>query len=192
VNSEQHEILELLRQPACAVCLRAQTSARRALEGVMRDGVNDVGVRDDWRRRGGLCTRHWGVWRQLDTPPLSTAILLDDLLTTYLAGKAAPTVRCPACEIEAHAERRCLKALRTLPLGRLGEALDQGPGMVCLQHLEALPEGRVRERFEARLEGLVEHLREQIRTSDHRYVSERRGPHADAWLRALRVFGAEV
>ncbi len=158
----------------------------------MRDGVNDIGVRNDWRRRGGLCTRHWSTWRHLESPPLSTAILTDDLLSTYLEGNAPPAVRCPACEIAEQAERRCLNALRTLPLRPLDDALAQGPGMICLRHLEALPGGRVRERFAARLEQLVDDLREQIRTSDHRYTHERRGPHADAWLRALRVFGAEV
>ncbi len=158
----------------------------------MRDGVNDVGVRDDWRRRGGLCARHWRVWRHLDSPPLSTAILTDDLLSSYLDGSGPPTVRCPACEIAQRAERRSLTAVRSLPLARLDEALAAGSGLICIRHLEALPGGRVRERFEMRLTHLVEQLREQVRTSDHRFASERRGPHADAWLRALRVFGADV
>jgi hypothetical protein len=192
VNSEQHHTLEALHEPVCVVCQRAAASARRALDGVLRDGVNDVAVRDDWRRRGGLCAHHWRVWRHLDSPPLSTAILTDDLLTTYLERGAAPPLRCPACEIAAATERRSLTAVGTLPLGRLDQALAEGPGFVCLRHLEALPEGSVRERFHARLEQLVEHLREQVRTSDHRYANERRGPHEDAWLRALRAFGADV
>ena len=192
MNSEQHAAIEALREPVCVVCARAEGSARRALEGVLRDGVNDVGVRNDWRRRGGLCARHWRVWRHLESPPLSTAILTEDLLSSYLDGGGPAAVRCPACEIAEQAERRSLTAVRSVPLARLDEALAAGPGLLCLRHLEALPSGRVKERFEARLTQLVEHLREQVRTSDHRFASERRGPHADAWLRALRVFGADV
>ncbi len=47
---------------------------------MLGDGVNDVDVRADWRRRGGLCPRHWRVWRSLEAPALSSAVLLRDLL----------------------------------------------------------------------------------------------------------------
>jgi hypothetical protein len=82
--------------------------------------------------------------------------------------------------------------LAALPDAPLERALADGPGLLCLRHLDALPEGPVRSRFRARLDELLEHLREQVRTSDHRFAAERRGPHADAWLRALRVFGGDV
>ena len=192
IDGEQEALLELLREPVCAVCARANGSARRTLEGVLRDGVNDVGVRDDWRTRGGLCAEHWRVWRQLDSPPLSTAILAEDLLHHYRAGGRDGAVRCVGCEVRAKAERRALDALARLPLPRLDGALSAGPGLLCLTHLEAVPAGPLRERFEARIDELLVHLAEQVRTSDHRFVAERRGPHADAWLRALRVFGADV
>jgi len=192
VDGEQHALLELLASPVCPVCARANGVARRALEGVLRDGVNDVETRNDWRARGGLCAEHWRVWRQLESPPLSTAILAEDLLRTYRErGRAAPQ-RCPGCDARQRAEGHALRALRTLPLTRLDAALGDGAGLLCLTHLEALPQGAVRERFESRLNDLLAHLHEQIRTSDHRFASERSGPHADAWLRALRVFGADV
>ena len=192
LSGEQEALLETARDPVCLVCARAEGAARRALEGVLRDGVTDVRVRADWRKRGGLCGHHWRVWRHLDSPPLSTAILTEDLLQSYLDAGNDHAPRCFGCEIRTRVEERALKALRSIPLGRLDEALAEGPGLLCLRHYEALPDGDVKARFEARFRLLLEHLREQVRTSDHRFVSERRGPHADAWLRALRVFGADV
>ena len=192
LNGDQLAVIEALREPVCAVCSRAEGEARRSLEGVLRDGVNDVSLRNDWRRRGGLCARHWRVWRHLESPPLSTAILLEDLLGTYLEGGTVPAGPCPACAVVERSEKRALTALRRLPAKHLDAALESGPGLLCLRHLESLPDGEVRQRFRERLEELRAHLREQIRTSDHRFVNERKGPHADAWLRALRVFGGDV
>ena len=62
------------------MCLASAQAARTYLRGVLGDGVNDVDVRTDWRRRGGLCPRHWRVWRSLEAPALSSAVLLRDLL----------------------------------------------------------------------------------------------------------------
>jgi len=76
------------------VCLAAAQAARTYLRGVLGDGVNDVDVRADWRRRRGLCPRHWRVWRSLEAPALSSAVLLRDLLEhemgRRLGGAAAP------------------------------------------------------------------------------------------------------
>lgn len=192
LNGDQHALLELVAHPVCIVCARADAAARSSLEGVMRDGVNDEGVRDDWRSRGGLCGRHWRVWRHLESPPLSSAILLEDLLDAYIERGRVGSLRCPACDVAERADERAMTALRRLPDAALERALAAGPGMVCLRHLDALPDGHVRSRFRARLDDLLVHLREQVRTSDHRFAAERSGPHADAWLRALRVFGGDV
>jgi hypothetical protein len=76
------------------VCLASAQAARTYLRGVLGDGVNDVDVRADWRGRGGLCPRHWRVWRSLEAPALSSAVLLRDLLehdmARRLGGGAAP------------------------------------------------------------------------------------------------------
>lgn len=192
IDGEMEAVLELLREPVCVICARANGAARRTLEGVLRDGVNDVGVRNDWRARGGLCAEHWRVWRGLESPPLSTAILTEDLLRSYRERGRNGAVRCTGCEVRDKAERRALDALARLPLTRVDAALTEGAGLMCLEHIQAVPEGPLRRRFEERLDELLDHLAEQVRTSDHRFAAERRGPHADAWLRALRVFGADV
>ena len=64
---------------------------------MLGDGVNDVDLRADWRRRGGLCARHWRVWRSLEAPALSSAVLLRDLLEHEVRrrlGDAAAPVPC--------------------------------------------------------------------------------------------------
>jgi hypothetical protein len=176
---------------------------------VLGDGVNDVDLRHDWRARRGLCAQHWRVWRGLEAPALSSSVLLRDLLDTELQRDApaprrrwwrrhaapvadVPTVRCPACELEATAQARYLDALTRLPADRLAEALAHGRGFVCLQHLHGLPPGQVREQLIDRLAGLVEELDTFIRRSDHRFAHEPMGSAGDAWLRAIRAFGGDV
>ncbi len=91
------------------MCLAAAAAARTYLRGVLGDGVNDVDVRADWRRRGGLCPRHWRVWRSLEAPALSSAVLLRDLLETelrrQLGGDAAPAADGPQGFLRALAGR---------------------------------------------------------------------------------------
>lgn len=62
------------------MCAASAQAARTYLRGVLGDGVNDVDLRAELRRRGGLCPRHWRVWRNLEAPALSSAVLLRDLL----------------------------------------------------------------------------------------------------------------
>ena len=62
------------------MCAASAQSARIYLRGVLGDGVNDVDLRAELRRRGGLCPRHWRVWRNLEAPALSSAVLMRDLL----------------------------------------------------------------------------------------------------------------
>jgi hypothetical protein len=188
-------------------------AGRSYLRGVLGDGVNDVDLRADWRRRGGLCPRHWRVWRGLDSPALSSTVLLRDLLSTALEGAppparggrtgwgrrrsapapdGAPVVRCPACELEAKAERRYLDALARLTPPRLEAVLRDGRGFACLGHLAALPAGPVREQLAARLPELLDDLDTFLRLSDHRFAGEPMGEAGDAWLRAIRVLGGDV
>jgi hypothetical protein len=204
------------------VCLASAQAARIYLRGVLGDGVNDVDVRTDWRRRGGLCPRHWRVWRSLEAPALSSAVLLRDLLEHEMdqrlgGGAPAPNrrqgflrslggsarsretsnderrvVRCRACEIERTAERRYLHALQRVKTKDLEEALARGRGFVCVAHVATLPEGGGREMLTARLEALLVDLDTFLRRSDHRFTHEPMGEAGDAWLRAIRAVGGDV
>ena len=77
------------------MCAASAQSARIYLRGVLGDGVNDVDLRADLRRRGGLCPRHWRVWRNLEAPALSSAVLMRDLLEHEVRRRLGPTVAPP-------------------------------------------------------------------------------------------------
>jgi len=184
--------------------------------------VNDVDVRADWRRRGGLCPRHWRVWRSLEAPALSSAVLLRDLLEhemrrrlvdaaapepgrrglldTLAARTRPPTApageapggRCPACDVERRAERRYSHALARLTPHQLEGAWARGRGFVCVQHAGTLPAGALRALVIGRLEALLGDLDTFLRRSDHRFAQEPMGEVGDAWLRAIRAVGGDV
>jgi hypothetical protein len=193
MHSSEHELVDAFVGPTCVVCALSAGAARAHLKGVLQEGVNDVRLRDDWRRRGGICARHWRVWRGLDSPSLSSSILARDLLAHALeAGGAAGEVRCRACEVEAKATKRYLDVLGRLSPARLASALEGGRGFACLRHLAAVPAGPRRDLLRARLEAVVDDLDTFVRLSDHRFASEPKGGSGDAWLRAIRALGGEV
>jgi hypothetical protein len=193
MHSSEHELVDAFAAPTCVVCTLAAGAARAHPKGVLQEGVNDVRLRDDWRRRGGICARHWRVWRGLDSPSLSSTILARDLLGHALeAGAAAGEVRCRACEVEAKAERRYLDTLGRLAPARLAAALEDGRGFACLRHLDAIGAGPRRDLLRARLEAVVDDLDTFVRLSDHRFANEPKGDSGDAWLRAIRALGGEV
>lgn len=191
---EDPAILDLLREPVCFACASAEEAGRLFLKGVVQDGVNDPALRRDWRRRGGLCARHWAVLRGLENPVLPGAILARDLLGTRLEAASSTRVRprlCPACATE---EETAARALKTLHRRRreVAAALEGAPGLLCVDHLDALPRGPLKTLFGARLEALVAELDEFIRKQDYRFRSEGVGEERDAWLRAIRALGGRV
>lgn len=192
LHGTEHELLETLSAPVCAVCERARGASGHYLAGVLREGVNDVAVRREWRRRGGLCARHWGVFRKLESPPLPAAILSEDLLEARLTATDRQPVDCPACEIERDAERRYLAALGGIEASRVGAALAGGAGFVCVRHLELLPGNEVRGLLEERLRRLLAEVREFRRRQDYRFAAEPVGDERDSWLRAIRALGGDV
>jgi hypothetical protein len=186
------ELADALKEPYCAVCRLAASTARAYLEGVLRDGVNDPVVRNDWRRRGGLCARHWRTWRGLDSPPLPSAILTRDLLANYRKAGSPQELGCRACRSEEDAERRYLGQVGSLDAETTRSLLAAGPGFLCLRHVERLPRTPVREALESRLDEILAELSEFVRKSDYRHADEPRGREGDSWLRAIRVLGGDV
>lgn len=208
-EQDSHVLLHALQEPQCAVCSLAADAARQYLRGVLGDGVNDVDVRADWRSRGGLCGKHWRVWRSLETPALSSTVLLRDLLAHRMnGGAAAPApgwlkarrqpnthdqvTACPACERERAASERYRSALARIDAAQLQAALDAGRGFVCVRDLHALPQCAARDLFEARLQRLLDDLDVYLRRSDHRFAHEPMADAGDAWLRAMRALGGDV
>jgi hypothetical protein len=191
MHTTEFELLETLQKPLCVICHLAAKSAHDYLAGVLADGVNDPKVRADWRRRGGLCAKHWRILRSLPNPALAASILTEDLLQSYLA-EGLPELRCPACETEAEAARRYLQALTKMDERRVRESLERGRGFLCLKHLEKLPQGRLAEAFKERLETLLAELKEFERKQDYRFAAEPLGEERDSWLRAMRALGGEM
>jgi hypothetical protein len=185
-------VLDALREPRCGVCLLSEAAGRAYLSGIERDGVNDRAVRDAWRRRGGLCPRHWRTWRELGAQPLSSAILAEDLLRSAIT-EAHPARRaCLACDTERAAEPRYQRALEQLGAERIEAELAQGRGFLCLTHLARVEDPAVASLFRARLEQVLAELRTFIRAHDHRAAGRPKGPERDSWLRALRALGGDV
>ncbi len=190
-HSTEFELLEVLERPCCAACESVRAAGEHYVAGVVREGVNDPAVRRDWRRRGGLCARHWRVFRAQESSPLPAAIVTRDLLGTYLES-GVPALDCPACAVEAVAERRYLAALERLDRRHLQAALRRGPGFLCIRHLERLGDGPVREVFQERVRALLAELEEFRRKQDYRFAEEAPGSERDSWLRALRALGGDV
>lgn len=192
LRSTEFALLETCAKPVCLVCACARASSRSYLAGVLKDGVNDPTLRADWRRRGGLCERHWTVLRSLESPALPSTILTTDLLRTYLQNGQPDPVDCPACAAERKAERSYREALETLPLERLAPALEQGRAFLCLTHLRAVRDEERRALFRARLEALLDELSEFERKQDYRFRDEPVGAERDSWIRAIRALGGEA
>jgi hypothetical protein len=190
-HSTEHELLDACARPHCLVCDLSRAASRRYLAGVLGSGINDPQLRSDWRRRGGLCGRHWGVLRTLDAPALPAAILAQDLLRSYLEG-GRPAADCPACEEEAGAEARYLAALDRLAPARLEPVLAEGRGFLCLSHLARLRGAPLRRTFEQRLSGLLEELETFQHKQDYRFRDEPAGAERDSWLRAIRALKGDV
>ena len=191
MHLSEYELIEALRQPFCPICELSRRAARNYLAGVIEGGVNDPAVREDWRRRGGLCPRHWRTARELESPAFSLAIISEDLLRSRLQGSFAEP-DCPACAVEREAEERYLDSLRNLPLEKVREALEGGRGFVCIRHRSRIPAGGLSRLLDRRLEQILEDLAEFQRKYDYRYTNEPMGPEGDAWLRAIRALGGDV
>ena len=191
MHLSEYELLEALREPYCPICSLARRSARSYLAGVVEGGVNDPAVRADWRRRGGLCSRHWRDARELESPAFSLAIVAEDLLRFQIKehGKAPD---CPACAVERDAEERYLQSLLQLPMEQVRRALAGGRGFVCLRHRRRIPEGELASILDERLELILRDLAEFQRKYDYRFADEPMGPEGDSWLRAIRALGGDV
>ncbi|MEM7734992.1 MAG: hypothetical protein AAF267_04310 [Deinococcota bacterium] len=166
--------LEQHRDSSCAVCGLLEARSLRYLEGIARDGVNDIPLRQRLRKQGGYCARHAKLFAD-QSLLLPTAILLKDMLDARLErvidGNTKP-IRCEACQLEADYLEHLIKHIRkhkqaaeavlmTLPL--------------CLTHLTAVCKPfpkPVREKLIRRFDVTDAHLSEVIRKHDYRFQDE--------------------
>jgi hypothetical protein len=204
-------VLEALQQAAaCPLCTLELDAARRYLHSVLRELVNDPGVRRDLAHSRGYCHRHAHVLATFHDG-LGTAILYRDQLSFFLefleqlAGAGSGSWRkrdlarwkdhpdCPACRVEHEARDRTLSVLvEELPGDEMRSALVASAPW-CVPHFLLLYErvqGADDRRFVVEAERRkVEALRAQvadfIARHDYRRIGSGFGDTGDSWLRAV-------
>ena len=176
----------------CALCGLEKHAARRYLEGVANDGVNNIPLRQRLARKGGYCGRHYEVFVE-EAHLLSSAILLEDFLERRLGNALAgrtTRITCEACEAEADMRRAVRTGLkRSRKDTKLHKALERTP--LCLTHLElvcaALPK-EARERLVERHRDLRARLAEVVRKHDYRFSGSVTKEEARSVREALALF----
>ena len=176
----------------CALCGLFGHAARRYLEGVANDGVNNIPLRGRLARKGGYCGRHCEVFAG-EAHLLSSAILFEDFLERRLGNALAgrtTRITCEACEAEADMQRAVVTSLkRSRKDEALHEALEKTP--LCLTHLElvcaALPK-KARERLVEKHRDLRARLAEVVRKHDYRFSGSVTKEEARSVNEALALF----
>ena len=220
-KAEKHltyfSVLDALRTAkTCALCALENDCARRYIDSLLHERVNDPGVRGDLRRSIGYCPRHA---HQLVSKGdgLGTAILYRDQVELFLGFLQAlqsashkALLRsdvswwrgrdlCPACREQMRDRQRYTALLvEWLPEGEMRSAFDASPGL-CVPHffaaLEAAKDTHVRscliESQRAKFGDLLHDLDEFCRKQDYRFRHEGLGKEADSWLRAVRMMGGD-
>lgn len=91
-------------EEGCLPCRLISTHARRYIESVLYESVNDTGFRDGWRAARGSRHRHARIPAEF-SDGLGTAIRYEDVINAYgdrlLTEGAGAT--CPLCQDEATA-----------------------------------------------------------------------------------------
>jgi uncharacterized protein DUF6062 len=195
-----HELLEGLKLPGCAVCRSGAATARRYLESLCWEFINDPPVRSRLRKSLGFCRGHA---YQLDAQAsrLAVAILYEDLLRTLEAElqsalkprrRPAALSPCPACEAVEGQEQSTLQVLADfIEDPAVADAYRDSAGL-CRPHMLALcrrlPETsrrRVVAEEQLRLQTLLGELAEVKRKSDYRSANEAWGDERTAPTRAI-------
>jgi hypothetical protein len=190
-------LLEALAKPGCAFCRRQEEAARRSLESLLYEMVNDGSVRARLRRSGGFCREHARM-AAATGDALGLTIIYADLLAQWmeLGGEAHPD-RCPACEAAERSGRLALELCRDhFEDAQLQQALDHADPQ-CAHHfaelLSLLPKGRLREQLRAWEKAKLRTLRGEMEAfvdkSHHGQQGERiSAREGRAWQAAMEFF----
>lgn len=157
------ELLDAMRQPACALCVLVERIERKAVDLFLYDQVNDISRRDALRASRGLCLRHTEMLA-VGRSALGVAIISRDILramTTVLEGagpgegapldwlrrrlggaggaqlaeRLGPQAGCPMCAEQPRIEAPLIAGLlRNLGDPAFAAAFDASAGL-CRAHL---------------------------------------------------------
>lgn len=208
VMDGMRELLEALGEAGCPICRLGQEVAKRFLDVLLYEGVNDPGLRTELRASRGMCHRHAWEMAEIQGGALGIAIIQRDVLNSAIkeiegsdnpAERLGPQRSCPACAQEEEMERLYpSELLRSLDDAQLGPAFAASAGL-CLPHLrQALTLAKGEKRAEALLDAqraiwqrLLGELSEFIRKNDYRFTAEGFGAEGDSWLRALAALSGD-
>ena len=208
-----HELLDALRADGCAMCSLSRKASDSYIRALLHEGVTDPDLREKLRDAHGLCYRHGWRMAQQRGSVLGTAIVYRDVinaLTKTLEKAEAPPTRwrggrgtlaerlaasreCPACSLDADAERRAAKTLlKHVTDPEIASSYVSGGGL-CLPHFRAVlaqSNARATRRLVDWQTEVYRVLRGQldelIRKHDYRFSAETiSGEEADAWERAV-------
>ncbi len=211
-----HELLEAMAAGGCPMCRLARKASDSYLNALIYEGVVDVGVREKLRNARGLCYRHaWRIARRRGSV-LGVSIIYSDVVNTLVkaleAQADAPTrlfsrgqpdlsralaaeEDCPACVLEADANRR---HARTLLRHLNSEEIQAGyiaAGGLCLLHFQmtlshaSAGQAKTLAAWQAvAWRTLRGELDELIRKHDYRFRDETVSEEeADSWERAIAM-----
>ncbi|TAK25436.1 MAG: hypothetical protein EPO26_03460 [Chloroflexota bacterium] len=139
-HTTYYEVRDALAAPGCVICRLATRSARRFLESVAFECVNDLDLRVRLRDARGFCNRH--AWMLLDDArePFGAGIIYRDVIRSTIRAASSDSDTgngrggCIACEFHDGAIRRYISVL--VEHGAepgLAAAVESGAGL-CLPH----------------------------------------------------------
>ncbi|MDZ7271618.1 MAG: hypothetical protein ONB17_08370 [candidate division KSB1 bacterium] len=189
-------LLEALTKPGCAICRRQAEGARKALEALFYESVNDTRTRERLRRSGGFCKEHARLAAALGDP-LGLSIIYRDLIAWYRVAEGpdsvAPCLVCEACKVT---ERIALEVCSAHWDDAILQERLEHADLLCRHHLERLlaivPKGSRREHLRCwaqdRLRALEDDMDafvQHARNGSSESVAKR---EADAWKSAMAFF----
>jgi len=132
------ELRDALSEPGCPICRLKTSTAKRYLDGLLWESVNDPGVRDRLRRSQGFCHEHgWDlVWPGAS---LGVAILMRDVLTDVLtAVEGAHFSALPALSLRRVRESlvTCQSSAATADLVHLLTPKARCPACIKVEQME--------------------------------------------------------
>jgi Family of unknown function (DUF6062) len=217
-DTSYFDLIEACSEPGCPVCRASLKLARRYVDSILYEYVNDPGVRDEIRKSRGYCNEHAWWMPDVRGAGLGIAILQRDIVQMVLeltealpnrrnTRKSAqellkrlqPTAECPVCAHRRTMEDITLDTLlQHIGDEKLATALASSAGL-CLPHfsraLELVDGAEALKRLVALQKNTLARLRDDlaefIRKNDYRFRDEGFGNEGDSWKRAVGIVSGE-
>ncbi|GBD93182.1 hypothetical protein BMS3Abin05_00765 [bacterium BMS3Abin05] len=176
------DLEEACKSHQCPVCLLLGKREKRYIDSIFYENVNDPGLRNKFRRAGGLCKSHTKLFLEIGDM-LGLTIIAKDLLLQFIENPkaAAGAAECPLCLDYRESERRMIRAFaRDLTIEEFWKALDKSVGL-CREHFRAILEILSSKTLQTRLiafekeklQTQLVHLNSFIRKNDYRFQEEK-------------------